>query len=225
MRSTICLLCALLAASCGQDEAVFPEPPAGASGKCGAFYPGAEDSDSSEETSTDQESPYGMAEGKIFPCAVWESAQLAGKKTYINVGEEYLAAKHDASDRRSIVILVSAEGCSQCTLLIRYLAEQADDFDAAGAMMIGMARAALGGQGPDFTLEEAVATLAGERWPMDRWYVINDEEYFFDESFESNNPWLAVVSLADMRIVSLGNEDFQASSAGIAELLSLVNSL
>lgn len=210
---------------CGQDEIAFPPQRAGNSGECGAYYPGSRDTDTEESADAEKESPYGMAQDKIFPCAVWESARLAGEDTYINIGEQYLATKHGVSDRRSVVVVVSAEGCSQCALLIRHMVERADEFDESGALMIGMARSVLGGDGPDFSLDEAAATLAAERWPMSRWHVINDEEYYFDASFESNNPWLVVVSLADMRIVSLGNDTFSANASGVTKLLSLLSSL
>jgi hypothetical protein len=225
MRFAIISIIVCLLSACGQEEIAFPSQRAGISGECGAYYPGSRETDTEESADTDEESPYGMAQGKLFPCAVWESARLAGQDTYINIGEQYLATKHGVSDRRSVVVVVSAEGCSQCALLIRHMAERADEFDEAGALMIGMARSVLGGAGPDFTLDEAAATLAAERWPMARWHIINDEEYYFDASFESNNPWLVVVSLADMRIVSLGNDTFPANASGVSKLLTLLTSL
>lgn len=222
MRALNIIATLLLLTACGQEDAVFPEPGTASGGQCGAFYPGGENTDSDADTASETESPYGMEEGKLFPCAVWESARLAGKNTYINIGEEYLAAKHGKSSRKFVVVVVSAEGCSQCALLIRQMTERTDEFDDAGALMIGMARSVLGGDGPDLTLDEAAQTLAGERWPMDRWYVINDQEYYFNESFEANNPWVVVVSLADMKIVRLGNDDFPASSQGVSDLLAIL---
>ena len=99
--SSICMFLA-----CGQDSIEWP-PNSNSGGECGAYYPGATGADAG--TGTDEvESPYGLEQGDIFPCAVWETVKLAGEDIYINVGEEHLRVKHGLSDRKALIVVVSA---------------------------------------------------------------------------------------------------------------------
>ena len=97
-----------MVSACGQDSVEWPPDQGGSGGECGAWYPGAPSPDAG--TSTDEEeSPYGLEEGNIFPCVVWETVRQAGEDTYINVGEEHLRVKHGASDNKALIIAVSAQ--------------------------------------------------------------------------------------------------------------------
>ena len=57
--------------TCGQEDVVLPDMGGGASaGECGGWYPGGGgDAGAGDE--------FGIEEGKILPCLVWESAQCS----------------------------------------------------------------------------------------------------------------------------------------------------
>ncbi len=213
---------ALPAASCGQDEVEFPVSKNGAEARCGDWYPGWGD-----DTDSAAGDIYGVTEGKTFDCAVWRSVQLGGEPTYLNFGELHLAHAYGRSPYDSVVIIVSAEDCPSCSLLIRAMVERAEEFEEAGAMMIGMARRRLGAPAgaADFDLEKAVRVLEEERWPTDVWYATNDPEHVLDQSFDEFTPWVIIINLEDMSVRVAANNRFAAGPGGVSQMLALLEEI
>jgi hypothetical protein len=202
-------LAAALVAACDQTAVVFPD--AGAAGEgCGVWYAGgAADAGPTE---------YAIAEGATLPCLVWTSVRQDGSDTWWNAGEAYLEAKNGLSDKKAVVMLFSGTGCPACLELITEIANLQALFEA-DAIMIGAAVADPSMSEP-FTLDEAVDLLVGnDGWPAD-WMVTNDVEGYL-EGYESF-PWVVVVRLSDMQVVSHSNQTF--SEANVTDLLALVQS-
>ncbi len=204
--------------TCGQEDVVLPDMVGGASaGECGGWYPGGGgDAGAGDE--------FGIEEGKILPCLVWESAREGRQDTYINVGDVYLGAKHGETDTKAIVLVVSARNCPACGVLMSAIETMSDEFDAAGAMMVAMARRDLQGvaEEPDFPLNEAEQVLEHEGWPVDQWFVINDAEGYLERTYDVGTPWVIVVDVKSMEVRSVSNEEFSPSMAGAEKLLQFV---
>lgn len=221
--STLFLLgAALSAGGCGQEEVEFPATQGRGSARCGDWYPG-----SGDDTDSSGEDLYGVAEGRTFDCAVWRSVELDEQPTYVNFGELHLAHTFGQSPYDSVVIVVSAEDCPSCSLLIRAMVERMEEFEEAGAMMIGMARRRLGAPAgdPDFDLERAVRALEEERWPTEAWYATNDPEHVLDESFDEFTPWVIIVALEDMSVRVAANDRFAAGPDGVSRMLELLEDI
>ncbi len=214
-RGVILAVLAVITFACGQENVVLPDISFG-SGECGPWYPGGGDNADS--------GVYGIKEGKIFPCAVWEKARLNHQDTFINIGQEYLNAKHGKSNAKAVVIVVSSKGCTNCMKLISALNDRADDFDQAGAIMIAMARRVFRGSpdDPDLSIEQVDNVLLEEGWLVDRWPVINDEEHYFDTSFDDATPWIAVVDIENMMAMSVSLYTFSPDAQGVEDLLGFI---
>ncbi|MCP4606078.1 MAG: hypothetical protein GY847_37135 [Proteobacteria bacterium] len=208
----------LASVSCGQENINWPDGGLISSGECGAWYPGG------GKTDAGVESQYGIEEGSIFPCLVWESARLNSQDTYINIGDIYLKRKNSVSETKAIIVVVSAKNCPTCSSLIEAMESKSDDFDTAGALMIGMARRDLQGaaEDPDFNLDDAETVLRSENWKTDEWYVINDEENHLNQTFDSFTPWIILVSTSNMIVRSLSNTDFPTDISGVDKLLGFI---
>lgn len=212
--------------SCGQDEVKFPDMET-KGGVCGEWYPGDYGSpDAGVDQEEYLEAIFAVEEGAIFPCAVWESARLANEDMFINVGQIYLEAKHGVIESRSIVIVISAEHCPTCSVLISAMAKRVSDFEDAGALMIGMARRNLiaSPDNPDFNLEKACEVLEDEGWSKENWYCINDEEDYLPTTFDTAVPWVVVVSVKDMMVHVVSNQIYQPNEKGVQDLLDFLNS-
>ena len=216
-------LLAALALGCGQDEVTFPECD-NAGGVCGPAYPGgAAEADAGVDGGAEIE--YAVEPDAIFPCAVWESARLNGQDIYVDASQVYLDAKHGLSDTRSLVIIVSARNCQSCLVLINAIAPRADEFDDAGAYMIMMARKdQYDLDGPDLTLDEAYAVAEHDSWPVERWPVINGEEYFLSTEFDDIAPWFVIVGVKDMVVRVKDPYAFTTDANGVSDLLDYLNS-
>lgn len=221
LRQTFVVIAVFAFATCGQDEVKFPDD-TGTSGVCGAWYPGG-DLDAGVEAGGS--GGYAVEEGAIFPCAVWESARLAGQDTFIDVGHMFLEIKHGVATTESLVIIVGAEHCPSCNTLISAMAERAGDFTAAGAFPIGMARRDLqgGADDPDFDLDYAYDVLAAEGWPVDIWHAINDEEDYLPLTVDTAPPWVIIVRTSDMEVQVASNFDFQPDADGVAAMLDFLS--
>jgi hypothetical protein len=218
VKLTALVTWALLFTACPQEDIELPATGGGGgSGACGEWYPG-DCGDAGGDC-------YSVEEGAVFPCAVWESARLAGEDTYLNIGDVHLEAKHGGAGPKAIVIVVSAENCPSCALLISAMGDRVGDF--GDALVIGMARRNLLGDSAeeDFDLDKAETTLRAEKWPTDDWYVINDEEDYLDTSFDVNTPWVIVVGTADMVVRSASNDRYSADPDGVAKLLEEIGKL
>jgi len=225
-RATLTALVAigtLLIAGCAQEDARFPDDTGFGGGECGAWYPGGGGADAGVDGGA--EADYAVEEGAIFPCAVWESAMLDGQETFINVGQVHLEAKHGATEHKSIVVIVSAEECPACVELIGNMIERKDEFDAAGAFMIAMARRSLHGAAddPDFDLEKAYDVLQHEDWPVESWHVINDEEDYLPLAVDDGPPWKIIISVEDMVVQVMSNITFGTKESGVSEMLDYLN--
>lgn len=204
---------------CGQREAEFPDAGGVFGGVCGPGYPGSDDGDAGP-------AGYRVAEGEIFPCALWESARLAGEDTFINVAQIHLEARHGMRDHAALVIVASARNCGPCQALIGALAARRADLEDAGALMIGMARSDLQApMEPYFDLDEACAALEHEGWPLDHWHAINDAEGWLPAQFDSGTPWIVVAELLGMEVLSASNTAFSANAAGVEALIAMVAGL
>lgn len=191
------VICLLWMAGCGQDDLEFPELTGG--GACGGYYPGAEAE--AADDNADADAIYGIEEGKIFPCIAFETARLGGEDTFIHVADEYLKAKHGASDNRAIVIIVSAHNCPGCAVLMEAVNERVDDFDAAGATFIGVAWCDnLDINDCDFDIDTTELVLASEGWPTNKWPVTNDAEGHLRPEFGDAYPSAIVIRLSDMQV-------------------------
>ena len=188
------LLVVVGAAGCAQESIELPDTGGSGAGSCGEWYPGG-------GSAADAGDLYGIELGKIFPCAVFESAMLAGEPTYINIPDVYLAAKHGRSNTRSIVFVNGASNCPGCAVLVEELVALAEDFEAAGALMIGAAWCNnMDINDCDFDATTADAVLRDEGWPTERWYTTNDQEGYFRPSFSDVFPSVIVVQVSDMRV-------------------------
>jgi hypothetical protein len=209
--------------ACGQEDAQFPETTGVGGGACGPWYPGGEvDAGSSEEAGQ----IYGIEQDLIFPCLVWESVRLDHADTYLNISDQYLKGVHEKDGPRAMVIVVSAEQCSGCVLLQLAMSKRIDDFNSAGALMIAMARRNLLGlpDADDFDLEKADEVLTNEGWPVQDWYITNDAEFYLDRRFDSGTPWVILVRMSDMKVISASNLEFGSNDEGVAGLLELIES-
>lgn len=187
------LVCLVVTATvcCAQESIELPDV-GGGGGSCGEWYPGG-------GNAADAGDLFAVEVGKIFPCAVFESAMLAGERTYINLPDIYLAAKHGRSDTRSIVFVNGASNCPGCAVLVEELVALAGDFEAAGALMIGAAWCNnMDINDCDFDVATADAVLRDEGWPSDRWYTTNDQEGYFRPSFSDVFPSVVVVRVSNM---------------------------
>ncbi|HUT76495.1 MAG TPA: hypothetical protein VM285_02350 [Polyangia bacterium] len=215
------MIVAVALAACGQREAVFPD--AGGSffgGTCGPGYPGGDAADAGADTE------YAVEEGATFPCALWESARLAGGDIFINVAQVFLEAKHGVTDDKALVIVVSARNCGPCQALTDALAARRADLEAAGAFVVGMARSDLQAPTePYFDLDEAYETMEDEGWPVEYWHVINDAEGYLPATFDSGTPWVVVADLSDMEVLAASNTAFSPNASGVEALISLVQGL
>ncbi|MFO8071935.1 MAG: hypothetical protein R6V85_08670 [Polyangia bacterium] len=219
-HTTIALVTAavLIATGCGQRQADWPDSGASAGGICGPWYPGGDDAGAGGGYAVDQ--------GATFPCAVWESARLAGEDTFFNVGQLYLETVHGQRDDKALLIAVSARNCQPCAALIEQLAARADQIEAAGAVVLGMSRTDL--QAPDepyLDLDEAYQALADEGWPVDRWIALNDAEGYLPARFDTGTPWIVVVRLDEMRVVSASNLEFPSNEDGVQQLIDFISGL
>lgn len=209
----ITILTAFLAAACGQDGVVFPD---GGSTECGAWYPG-----SGSDAGTENE--IGLKKGNVFPCVVWESARIDKSDTYINIGEEYLKAKHNSDNtNRAIVFFVSADNCPNCVLLSNKIAGSAQELTEAGARLIGVAYTDAGNASVQLSLEEAESILEHEQWPM-QFPVANDQEENL-RGVSQFFPQLIVVRMSDMKIYTVGDGDFGGNNgyASADELVAAI---
>ena len=178
---------------CGQQSLFIPESPT--VGMCGDWYPGgaADDADAGEQ--------YAIETGKTFPCIVFESARLARNDTYINIPDEYLKAKHGHAQTRSIVIVIGASNCPGCAVLIEEMASLSDEFEAAGALMIGAAWCNnMDVDDCDFDINEAELILRSEGWPTEKWLITNDEESHLRPNYSDVFPSVIVVKIEDMSV-------------------------
>ncbi|MDJ0764785.1 MAG: hypothetical protein QNJ97_17525 [Myxococcota bacterium] len=117
-RYPMFVLSALFICACGQDSVDWPDQ-GESSGECGDWYPPFDDQDSDQDsdndsddgndTDSEDEDIYGFKKGDILPCLVWKSAYLNGDDTYVNIGDEYLETQYSPSDKKAILIVVSAE--------------------------------------------------------------------------------------------------------------------
>lgn len=207
--------------ACGQREAEFPDGGGGFfGGACGPGYPGSGEADAGAEVE------YAVAEGAVFPCALWESARLDGQDTFINVAQVFLEARHGVTAHKALVIVASARNCGPCQALTDALAARRADVEAAGALMIGMARTDLQAPGaPYFDLDEACETMDHEGWPMQHWHVINDAEGYLPAQLDSGTPWIVVVGLAGMEVQVVSNTAFTPNAEGVGNLISLIQGL
>jgi hypothetical protein len=180
--------------ACNQQALVLPET--AQEGACGATYsPGREAGD----TESDH---YAVAEGSTFPCLVFESVRLNGEDTYLNFADLYLKAKHRLTDRTVAVIIIGAEHCPSCEVLINDLFSRRDDFDNAGVLMIGAVYCDnIDRADCDFDLDRSVEVAEVDGWPTDRWFVTNDAEGHLRPFFQESFPVAIAVRLSDMRVL------------------------
>jgi hypothetical protein len=207
--------------ACGQREAEFPDGGGGFfGGVCGPGYPGGDGPDGGGGAE------YAVEEGAIFPCALWESARLAGEDTFINVAQVFLEAKHGVTGHKALVIVASARNCGPCQALTDALAQRREDLEAAGAFVVGMARTDLQAPAePYFDLDEAYETMTDEGWPVEHWPVINDAEGYLPAAFDSGTPWVVVAGLSGMAVLVASNTAFSPNANGVEALISLVHEL
>ena len=185
----------ILCVACGQQQLVLPESEPG-EGACGPGYPTSGVDDDGGDNR------YAIQEGSIAPCLLFESVELDGETTYLSFAELYLQAKHDVSDYRSAIVVVGAQNCPACEALMVSLAEMADDFDAAGAlMMTAIYCDNYDRTRCDFNLDVSVLIASSEGWPTERWYVTNDAESHLKPSFSASFPVVIVVRLEDMMVL------------------------
>ena len=181
----------LVLSGCGQSELVLPSGSWG--GTCGDWYP---------EGASDNADAYGFEEEKTLPCAVLDSAMQEGEDTYISFEKIYLDAAFGVSDAKSVVIVVSAENCPACSLLIQDLADRADLIDETGAVMIDVTFCDNTDRTDcDFDLDRAVSAAEKEKWPLDRWIVTNDEDGFIRPMYRDSFPTVIVARTSDMKVV------------------------
>ena len=213
MTTTIKILTMLavliVAISCDQQEAVFPED-LGGGNQCGPWYAGG----SVDEA---QEAPvYELAEDATLPCFVWTSVRKDNTDTRLNVGELYLDVADGIETRKAMVLLISGAQCPACGELIAGMMEHKQELDEL-AVMVALNR---GEPALDlvYDLDDAVDVLVEqEGWPTD-WYVTNDVENNIDDY--QSFPWVAVVRLSDMQVVSLSNSSYHGSN--IPDLIDLI---
>ena len=211
MAYTILVLQLFLALGCGQDRVVIPDRAEGSI--CGDWYPGG------ERAENDTMGSFGMSPGDTFPCLVFETARLAGEDTYINMGDLYLGSKHGETDTRAVVIIIGADNCPACAVLIEEITSMANAFDAAGALMIGAAWCDnIDATDCDFDLDRAETVLKYEGWLIERWLITNDQEGHLRPSFSSVYPTAIVVELKNMKVRAVEN------APDAADLLALVQS-
>ncbi len=178
---------------CGQSEIELPDS-ASWGGVCGDWYPGGGDSAST----------FAFEEDETLPCAVFESARLEGEDIYLNMGDYYLDAKHQLSDRAAVVFVVSAENCPSCAVLMQDLLNRADEIDDEGAAMINVTYCDnLNRTDCAFDLDRAEAVALAEGWPGGMWPVTNDEEGYIRPLFQDAFPVMITARLKDMQVVSV----------------------
>ena len=206
----IIVLCSALVWACGQQDLILPESKS--LGECGEGYPAA----STEKTNQ----TYALEEGAVFPCFLMDSVALDQETTYVSFSELYLQAKHDKTDGTSVVIVIGAQNCPACEVLMTSLSKMADDLDDRGALMMAAVFCDNYDRTQcDFDLERAVLVAGSEGWPTDRWWVTNDAEAHFKPSFTGSFPTAIVIRLSDMNVVRIDK------SPKADELFHLVNTL
>ncbi len=210
-RTVFVVASAVIVSACGQDNITLPDGGGGGTtGECGSWYPGG---------GGDAGADYQFAEGSTLPCFVWESVRIgpmgAEPNTYINVGELYLMAKNNDTamlqakfgidEARALVIAISAENCSTCVDLTGALADDKDELEALGAVMVGVCRHDFFDTSMEtvLTMEEADEVLIEEDKWLEGWHRTNDAEGHLDPS-DSIYPKLAVIRLSDMKVVEMG---------------------
>jgi hypothetical protein len=206
---------ALVFLSCGQQEVLLPENPDCSAGtSCGSWYP----------TSGSDGGAAGFDEGETFPCLVWESARQNGGDTFLNVGEEYLKAKHSKSTIRAMVLILSAGGCPSCTSLIYAMQKRIADFEAKGALVVGIIWRDLSGADLDYDLDKAEETLVEQEfWPAANWPLTNDEEEHLRDPFQEGFPRILVIQMADMQVRSASTTAFSPDDQGVSDLLQFLS--
>lgn len=206
---------ALVFLSCGQQEVLLPENPDCSKGSnCGAWYPTAESDGGAA----------GFDEGETFPCLVWESVRQNGGDTFLNVGEEYLKAKHSKSAIRSMVLILSAGGCPSCTSLIYAMQKRIADFEASGALVIGIIWRDLSGADLDYDLDKAERILVEQEfWPAASWPLTNDEEEHLRDQFQEGFPRILVIQLPAMQVKSASTTAFSPDDEGVSDLLQFLS--
>ena len=198
----------VIVSACGQDNITLPDGGGGTTGECGSWYPGG---------GGDAGGDYQFAQGSTLPCFVWESVRIGPKgadpNTYINVGELYLMAKNNDTamlqakfgidEARALVIAISSEQCSTCPVLMGKLADDKDQLEALGAVMVGVCRHNFIDIEKYLTMEDADEVLLGEDGWLEDWHRTNDAEGHLDPS-DGIYPKLAVIRLSDMKVVEIG---------------------
>ena len=184
-----------VATGCGQSELKLPPSGEGNDDVCGDWYPGAAE---------DAGSIYGFETGLILPCVVFKSARLGEDDTYINWGGMYLDAAYGHRDTKSVSLVVGADNCPSCALFIRDLADNAERVAAAGAELINVTFCDnIDRTDCAFDLDRAVSTATSEGWPIDRWYVTNDEDGYVSPLYRDSFPTVITARISDLQIVAV----------------------
>jgi len=224
-RPTILIAAALLAAACGQDEVTLPDQDGGGAGACGAWYPGG---DAQGDAGVD----YAFNVGEIIPCFVWESVRGGAEgdeyDTYINMGELYLQHEHGAVDEirekysdgvqdpKAVVLAISAENCAACAAFIASLDAWREDLEAAGAVLIGVARSDVS-ESNWLDLDGADELLLSEGWPDDLLRT-NDAERHLG-TLGNIYPMTAIIDLETMTLLALDSGQLFFDGEAIHEYL------
>jgi hypothetical protein len=142
----------------------------------------------------------------------------------VSVGEEYLKAKHGMTDKRAIVIVISARDCPNCEELIGAMNTRVQDFEQAGAFAVAAAYTSSSDPSVDLDVDNAAAVLYGlDHWPMEAWPITNDQEGYLRGLGEF--PQLIVVRMSDMAIHTLSIGAFGSNGyANADELLDTIKS-
>ena len=202
----------LLFLSCDQTTVHFPEDSL-TGAVCGPWYPAGADPDDGQE--------YAIEEDATFPCLVWESVRQNQADTWLNIGDLYLSIKHGEISAKALVVAKVGISCAGCYNLIVELAGAGEKLESK-AVMLALTHGDV--FYPEFfPLDEAEAIIVGQDgWP-EGWYLTNDVENHFSESQFIGIPWVTVVDLKNMRVISSSNSQF--SAANVDELVTLIEGL
>ena len=212
IKTALLVMTGLLLGACDQSTVHFADESSG-NGACGPWYPGGGDLDSGPG--------FDIEEGAVFPCLVWESVRQHKEDTWLNIGDVYLSAKHGDISAKALVIVKVGLSCAGCHDLVVALSKRQADLEPVAAML-----ALTHGDAfyPDIApLAEVESVIVDdEGWPA-QWYLTNDAENHFSDSRLVGIPWVTVVSLKDMRVISSSNSRFAASN--VDELIALIKGL
>lgn len=163
--------------------------------------------------------------GSIMPCGIFTPARLNEEDVEIDIGQVFFDKVYGNSKVESIMIFISAEGCSYCESLGQAISARSEEFDKLNVLMIGMARESFYHIDYDTIFEAEILLREIDGWPTEKWYVTNDFEQLIPTGFTRAFPTIVIVDVPSMIIYMAGAGLVYADNTGVDQILNILKTL